>query len=52
MNSGLTKVCRVDGVKDSPVDTVESVAGIDGELLDLLVVVGVGVIAIAIGPQP
>ena len=32
-------------------DTVDGVAGVDGQLLDLLVVVGVGVVVIAIGPE-
>ena len=47
----LTEVSRVDGVKDGAVDSVDGVAGVNGQLLDLLVVVWVCVVVIAIGPQ-
>ena len=48
----LTEISRVDWVKDGAVDLEEGVAGIDGQLLDLRLVLGVGVVAVAIGPEP
>ena len=48
----LTKICRVDRIKDGAVDLVESVTCVDGELLDLLVIVRVCVMGISVGPEP
>ena len=48
----LTKVGGVYRVKHGAVDLVEGVRGIDGELLDLLPVLGVHVVVVAVGPEP
>ena len=45
----LTEIRRVDRVEHRPVHLVQSVGGGDGEVLDLPVVVGVGVVGVTLG---
>ena len=47
-----TEVGRVDGIEDRSVNLKQSVARINSELPDLLVVVRVGVVVVAVRPQP
>lgn len=48
----LTEISRVDGIEDCPMDPVEGVTGVDGQLLDLLPVLGVRAVVVSVGPQP
>ena len=48
----LTEVGRVDGIEDRPVDFKEGVTRIYGQLPDLLVVLWVGIVVVAVRPQP
>ena len=49
---GLTEVGRVDGIKDRAVDPEECITGLYGQVPDLLVVGRVGVVVVAVRPEP
>jgi len=51
-SSSRVKIGGVDWIEDGSMNLEESVASVDGQLLHLLIVLRVGTVVVAVGPEP